>query len=81
MYEARAFAVWNGRGAVLLYERDDARFAMLLERGDWQTLDDLGDVDEATAVTGQLARRLAVPTPLRPPPVSRSDRGMGAGPP
>lgn len=63
MYEARAFAVWNGRGAVLLYERDDARFAMLLERSDWQTLDDLGDVDEATAVTGQLARRLAVPAP------------------
>jgi streptomycin 6-kinase len=62
-YEAHAFAVWSGRGAVLLYERDDGNFAMLLERGAWQTLDDLGDVDQATAVTGELARRLAVPAP------------------
>ena len=63
MYEAEAFATWEGRGAVLLYERDDALFAMLLEQGEWQTLDDLGDVYEATAVIGQLARRLAVPAP------------------
>lgn len=62
-YEAHALAAWNGRGAVRLYERDDARFAMLLEQAEWQTLDDLGDVDQATAVTGQLARRLAVPAP------------------
>jgi streptomycin 6-kinase len=61
MHEAQAYAVWGGRGATLLYERDDAKFAMLLEQGEWQTLDDLGDLDEATAVTGQLARRLAVP--------------------
>ncbi|MEQ4207943.1 aminoglycoside phosphotransferase family protein [Actinopolymorpha sp. B9G3] len=63
MYEAHAFAVWGGRGAVLLYERDDARFAMLLEQAEWQTLDDLGDVDAATVVIGQLARRLAIPAP------------------
>jgi streptomycin 6-kinase len=63
MYEAQAYAVWVGRGAMLLYERDDAKFAMLLEQGEWQTLDDLGDVDQATAVTGELARRLAVPAP------------------
>ncbi|WP_026257667.1 aminoglycoside phosphotransferase family protein [Actinopolymorpha alba] len=63
MYEPHAYAVWGGRGAVLLYERDDANFAMLLEQGEWQTLEDLGDVDQATAVTGQLARRLAVPAP------------------
>jgi len=63
MYEAQAFAVWDGHGAVLLYERDDAEFAMLLEQGEWQTLHDLGDIDEATAVLGQLARRLAVPAP------------------
>ena len=62
-YEPHAFATWGGRGAVLLYERDDARFAMLLEQAEWQTLDDLGDVDEATAVLGRLARRLAVPAP------------------
>lgn len=62
-YEAEAFATWDGQGAVLLYERDDAQFAMLLEQAEWQTLDDLGDIDEATAVIGQLARRLAVPAP------------------
>ncbi|MGH3490159.1 MAG: aminoglycoside phosphotransferase family protein [Actinopolymorphaceae bacterium] len=62
-YEANAFATWDGRGAVLLYERDDAKFAMLLEQAEWQTLEDLGDVDEATAVAGRLARRLAVPAP------------------
>ena len=62
-YEAEAFATWGGRGAVLLYERDDAQFAMLLEQGEWQTLDDLGDVYRATAVIGELARRLAVPAP------------------
>ncbi|MGW5362009.1 aminoglycoside phosphotransferase family protein [Actinopolymorpha pittospori] len=75
MYEPHAYAVWSGRGAVLLYERDDANFAMLLERGEWQTLEDLGDVDQATAVTGQLARRLAVPAP---PGIPRlADRAEG----
>jgi streptomycin 6-kinase len=63
LYEAHAFAAWGGRGAVRLYERADDRFAMLLEQGEWQTLDDLGDVDQATAVLGRLARRLAVPAP------------------
>jgi streptomycin 6-kinase len=62
-YEPHALAVWGGRGAVLLYERDDATFAMLLEQAEWQTLEDLPDVDQATAVTGQLARLLAVPAP------------------
>lgn len=62
-YEPHAFAVWGGRGAVLLYERDDAKFAMLLEQAEWQTLGDLGDIDQATAVLGRLARRLAVPAP------------------
>lgn len=62
-YEPHAFAVWAGRGAVLLYERDDAHFAMLLERAEQETLDDLDDVDRATAVLGTLARRLAVPAP------------------
>lgn len=61
-YEAAAFAAWGGRGAVRLYERDDEHFAMLLEQGEWETLDAVG-VDEATALIGQLARRLAVPAP------------------
>ena len=75
VYEPYAYAVWGGRGAVLLHERDDARFAMLLEQGEWQTLEDLDDVDQATAVTGQLARRLAVPAP---PGIPRlADRAEG----
>ena len=70
MYEPHAFAVWAGRGAVLMYERDDARFAILLEQAEWQTLDDLGDIDQATAELGRLARRLAVPAPPELPRLS-----------
>ncbi|WKX69397.1 aminoglycoside phosphotransferase family protein [Streptomyces sp. XD-27] len=36
--EPDAFAAWGGRGAVLLYERDDECFAMLLERVHASTL-------------------------------------------
>lgn len=32
VHEPDAFAAWGGRGAVLLHERDDARFAMLCGR-------------------------------------------------
>lgn len=32
VHEPDAFTAWNGRGAVRLHERDDERFAMLLER-------------------------------------------------
>ncbi|MEQ7124918.1 aminoglycoside phosphotransferase family protein [Actinopolymorpha sp. B11F2] len=70
VYEPHAFATWGGRGAVRLYERDDANFAMLLEQADWQTLDDLGDVDQAIAVAGHLARRLAVQAPPSLPRLS-----------
>ncbi|MER5782066.1 aminoglycoside phosphotransferase family protein [Streptomyces mobaraensis] len=63
VHEPDAFAVWNGRGAVRLLERDDARFAMLLERAGTGSLADLPDADEAMAVGGRLARRLAVPAP------------------
>jgi streptomycin 6-kinase len=70
VYEPHAFAVWDGRGAVRLYERDDAHFAMLVEAGEWQTLDDLGDVDQATAMLGHLARLLAVPAPPTLPRLS-----------
>ena len=55
-----AFAAWSGSEAVWLFERDDARFAMLLERVEHSTLVELDD-DEAAAVRGRLARRLAVP--------------------
>jgi len=54
--EAHAFAAWDGRGAALLYERDDAHFAMLIEQAEWETLDSVGSVHEAPALIGQLAR-------------------------
>ncbi|WP_431892710.1 aminoglycoside phosphotransferase family protein [Nonomuraea sp. bgisy101] len=63
VHEPAAFAAWGGRGAVRLYERDDAVFAMLLERAGRRTLADLDDVDAAVTAAGRLARRLAVPAP------------------
>ncbi|MGW6275258.1 aminoglycoside phosphotransferase family protein [Streptomyces sp. NPDC055060] len=90
-HEPDAFAVWSGRGAVRLYERDDARFAMLLERAGaggggaggevnglgaggagagGGSLADVADTDEAVAVAGRLARRLAVPAPAGLPRMS-----------
>ncbi|MGW7077214.1 aminoglycoside phosphotransferase family protein [Streptomyces sp. NPDC054866] len=63
VHEPDAFAVWAGRGAVRLYERDDERFAMLLERAGASSLADVEDTDEAVTVAGRLARRLAVPAP------------------
>lgn len=70
VHEPVAFATWSGRGAVLLYERDDARFAMLLELVSQHTLLDLDDDDEAAAVCGHLTRRLAVPAPPDVPRLS-----------
>jgi streptomycin 6-kinase len=62
-HEPDAFALWGGRGAVLLHERDDERFAMLLERAHTSTLAEVADGDEVMAVAGQLSNRLAVPAP------------------
>ncbi|MEU3738729.1 aminoglycoside phosphotransferase family protein [Streptomyces sp. NPDC032198] len=82
VHEPDAFAVWAGRGAVRLYERDDARFAMLLERAgapsapsadpehSAHSLASVEDTDEAVAVAGRLARRLAVPAPAGLPRMS-----------
>ncbi len=61
--EPIAYAAWAGRGAVRLLERDDPRYAMLLERVEQTTLADLDDDDEAAAVCGRLTRLLAVPAP------------------
>jgi streptomycin 6-kinase len=61
--EPDAFEAWDGRGAVRLYERDDAHFAMLLERAHTSTLAEVRDNDEIARVTGRLNRRLAVPAP------------------
>lgn len=63
VHEPDAFAVWGGRGAVLLHERDDERFAMLLERARTDSLAQVEDVDEMVWVAGRLSRRLGVPAP------------------
>lgn len=63
VHEPHALARWNGDGAVLLRERDDTKFAMVLELARQSTLADLDDPDEAVAIAGRLARRLAVPAP------------------
>ncbi|MFI6444378.1 aminoglycoside phosphotransferase family protein [Kitasatospora sp. NPDC050543] len=63
VHEPDAFMAWNGRGAVRLHERDDERFAMMLERADPSTLAEVADGDEVAAVAGRINRRLAVPAP------------------
>ena len=63
VHEPDAFAAWGGRGAVLLYERDDERFAMLLERVRTSTLAEVHDGDEVVTVAGRISRRLAIPAP------------------
>ena len=61
--EARALAIWDGHGAVRMFEADLDHGAMLLERlNARQTLRDL-NLTEAVAVAGRLLRRLAVPAP------------------
>ncbi len=63
VHEPDAFEAWGGRGAVMLRERDDERFAMLLERAQPSTLAELADGDEVITVAGWLNRRLAIPAP------------------
>ncbi|MET7855957.1 aminoglycoside phosphotransferase family protein [Streptomyces sp. NPDC005318] len=63
VHEPDAFTAWGGRGAVLLHEREDERFAMLLERVRPSTLAEVEDGDEVVAVAGRISRRLAVPAP------------------
>jgi streptomycin 6-kinase len=62
-FEPDAFVAWGGRGAVVLHERDDEHFAMLLERAQLTTLAMVDDEDEIAAVAGRISRRLAVPAP------------------
>ncbi|MFI6676328.1 aminoglycoside phosphotransferase family protein [Kribbella sp. NPDC050470] len=61
VHEPDAFAAWDGRGAVRLYERDDDRFALLLERVHPTTLNEGTNIAEDA---GRLHRRLAVPAPV-----------------
>ncbi|MFJ9560918.1 aminoglycoside phosphotransferase family protein [Streptomyces fuscichromogenes] len=64
VHEPDAFEAWAGRGAVRLHRRDDARFALLLERARLSTLAALEPDDETVmAVAGRLNHRLAVPAP------------------
>ncbi|MFD0256990.1 aminoglycoside phosphotransferase family protein [Kitasatospora indigofera] len=63
VHEPDALAAWGGRGAVLLHERDDPRFAMLLERVRASTLAAVDDHDQVASVAGRVCRRLAVPAP------------------
>ncbi|MFB6819169.1 aminoglycoside phosphotransferase family protein [Streptomyces sp. NPDC056347] len=63
VHEPDAFTVWGGRGAVLLYERADEHFAMLLERVGPSALADAEEGDEVVRVAGRISRRLAVPAP------------------
>jgi streptomycin 6-kinase len=65
--QPHALAAWQGRGAVRILDRDDARFAMLLERAGPETLASVADDKQAVAILGQLSRRLAVPAPSRLP--------------
>jgi streptomycin 6-kinase len=70
VHEPDAFTVWAGRGAVLLHERDDEQFAMLLERARSSTLAEVQDVGEALTAAGRICRRLAVPAPPSLPRLS-----------
>ncbi|MFB7828497.1 aminoglycoside phosphotransferase family protein [Streptomyces hydrogenans] len=63
VHEPDAFVAWGGRGAVLLHERDDPRFAMLLERVGSSTLAQVEEGDAVVTAAGRLSRRLAVPAP------------------
>ncbi|WP_433022500.1 aminoglycoside phosphotransferase family protein [Kribbella sp. CA-294648] len=63
VYEPDAFAAWRGCGAVVLHERDDAQYAMLLERAHSMTLASVGDEDEIARVAGRLNHRLAIAGP------------------
>lgn len=63
VHEPDAFAAWGGHGAVLLHERDDERFAMLLERVRAANLAEVEDGDEVVTVAGRMSRRLAIPAP------------------
>ncbi|GAA5012691.1 hypothetical protein GCM10023317_50180 [Actinopolymorpha pittospori] len=67
LYEPDAYETWQGHGAVALLERDDTRFAMLLERIGPSKPYEVLPVDEAMAVAGALVRRLAVPAPSNLP--------------
>ena len=66
-HEADAFEAWAGNGAVRIFDRDDALYALLLERASTKTLASLDDLDEMARVAGMLSTRMAVPAPAHLP--------------
>jgi streptomycin 6-kinase len=66
-HEADAFEAWAGNGAVRIFDRDDALYALLLERASSETLASLADLHEMAQVAGMLSARLAVPAPAHLP--------------
>jgi streptomycin 6-kinase len=72
-HEPDAFEAWDGRGAVKLYERDDARYAMLLERAHPSTL--FENDEDVVTIAGVLHRRLTIPAPDGLPRLSEQADG------
>jgi hypothetical protein len=65
--EAAALALWNGGGAVRLFDADDAAGALLLEWLDPRRSLKEEDLRVAVPVAERLLRRLAVPVPAEWP--------------
>ena len=61
--EVLALSIWDGDGAVRLYDHDAAEGAMLLERLDHKRNLDSVPIDEAATVAGRLRARLSRPAP------------------
>lgn len=69
VHEPLALTAWNGNGSVRLYESNEDRYAMLLERAGSTSLASVNDTDEAMRVGGRLSLRLAIPAPPECPPL------------
>jgi streptomycin 6-kinase len=69
IHEPFALEAWNGKGAIRLLHRDDANYAMLLERAGATSLASLGETDPVMRVAGELSRQLAIPAPAPCPPL------------
>jgi streptomycin 6-kinase len=76
-HEAQALAAWDGRGAVRLHAADAARSALLMERLDRRSLEDV-PIDDAIREAGRLIRRLAIPAPDGMPPLATMAERLAA---
>ncbi len=59
--ESLALRLWEGRGAVVLYDENPTIAGMLLERLDHRRALDSVSIEEAARIAGGLLRRLAIP--------------------